>query len=491
MLVIYLLVGVAVAWLVSRLLFDPLSHIPGPFISRILPLYYIRMIRNGNYIFTLKGLHAKYGPVVRLGPSDVSFATISAFDCIYGVAGDRHFVISGSRRNMLVQQDTMVDIMLSNCVTKGVREWLRPLVTSSLNNLTGAPTERMFNVAFADALKLHQVGRRESRSMPIALDSLILDYMWNLGSLLAFGKRAKESSRTNFDRLIDDNERFACFLEICYCFAGRFTLQKHRQSIYNVWRVLCKLARLPELCDDDGEHGTIIVEDNQYALIKVAAKEMGKVDLPEIYSIVNSYSTKLSIYATGHTANAMFYYLLKNERCLQALEVELLSVFQSYSGICTERLVSLPYLNACIAEVLRLAPPFSAGILQRVSRGATVDGIYVPAGTGVAVDQYSLAHSEEHWDSPASFLPERWLDSGSRKTNKASRPFLFGTRACPGRNMAMQLLRLILAKTIYLYRLQLVNTEFDITNSCSRVGWTGIELRVMMEPRLEGVLGYE
>lgn len=109
----------------------------------------------------------------------------------------------------------------------------------------------------------------------------------------------------------------------------------------------------------------------------------------------------------------------------------------------------------------------------------------------MAVDQYSLAHNEDHWDSPASFLPERWLDSSYRKNNKASRPFLFGTRACPGRNMALQLLRLILAKTVYLYRMQLVNSDFDITQSCSRVGWTGIKLQVMMKPRLEGALGYE
>ena len=57
--------------------------------------------------------------------------------------------------------------------------------------------------------------------------------------------------------------------------------------------------------------------------------------------------------------------------------------------------------------------------------------------------------------------------------------------------MALQLLRLILAKTVYLYRMQLVNSDFDITQSCSRVGWTGIKLQVMMKPRLEGALGYE
>lgn len=96
---------------------------------------------------------------------------------------------------MLVPQDTMVDIMLSNCVSKGVRGWLRPVVTSTLNDLTGVPAERMFNAAFASALKVHQVGRTES---PVALDILNLDYMWDLGSLLAFGKHAKRSGRCTY-----------------------------------------------------------------------------------------------------------------------------------------------------------------------------------------------------------------------------------------------------------------------------------------------------
>lgn len=43
-------------------------------------------------------------------------------------------------------------------------------------------------------------------------------------------------------------------------------------------------------------------------------------------------------------------------------------------------LARLPYLNACINETFRITPAFNGGILQRVSWGATVDGIYVPPG---------------------------------------------------------------------------------------------------------------
>lgn len=188
-----------------------------------------------------------------------------------------------------------------------------------------------------------------------------------------------------------------------------------------------------------------------------------------------------------------------------------MSTFQSYGEICDQRLATLPYLNACISESLRIAPPFSAGILQRVSQGAAVDGVYIPPGvsllcffsrsfclltdilqTGVQVDQYSLGNSEEHWDSAGSFLPERWFDPNARKTEKASRPFLIGARQCPGRNMALQFLRLAVGKMVYLYHMEMVNKDFDIAqHSSSCLSWTNVNVVVSMKPREAGVFGYE
>lgn len=133
------------------------------------------------------------GPVVRLGPSDISFATISAYDKIYGIGADKHFAISGSRRSLLVDTDTMTDVMLSSCLGSEPRSWLRPIVASSLSSLTGESSERMFNSAFEDGLKSHRVGR--DPSTPIDLTTFHQDYVWTLGSLLAFGRQPKLYTR--------------------------------------------------------------------------------------------------------------------------------------------------------------------------------------------------------------------------------------------------------------------------------------------------------
>ena len=82
--------------------------------------------------------------------------------------------------------------------------------------------------------------------------------------------------------------------------------------------------------------------------------------------------------------NAVFYYLLRNSQCLERLEEEVLSVGVSHEELSDNRLAKLPYLNACINETFRMAPAFNGGILQRVSCGATVDGVYVPPGVSLS-----------------------------------------------------------------------------------------------------------
>jgi hypothetical protein len=175
------------------------------------------MIRQRNFTFTLKKLHDAYGmvtacsstirlsnitkhesnnlsgPVVRLGPSDISFATISAYDTIYGAGADKYFAISGSRRSLLVNTRTMTDVLLSSCLGKEPRSWLRPIVVSTLGDLTGAGSERAFNSAFEDGLRSHCIGR--TPSTPIDLSTFHQDYVWALGDLLAFGRKPKLFSR--------------------------------------------------------------------------------------------------------------------------------------------------------------------------------------------------------------------------------------------------------------------------------------------------------
>jgi len=70
---------------VYNLYFHSLAHIPGPLLARATPIPYIRRIRNGQMVPWLEEMHRKYGDVVRVTPTEVSFVTgETAWPEIYG-----------------------------------------------------------------------------------------------------------------------------------------------------------------------------------------------------------------------------------------------------------------------------------------------------------------------------------------------------------------------------------------------------------------------
>jgi hypothetical protein len=64
--------------------FHPLASIPGPKICGITRIPYWLVALKGEDVQWMKSLHDKYGPVVRFGPTDVSYAAAQAWSDIHG-----------------------------------------------------------------------------------------------------------------------------------------------------------------------------------------------------------------------------------------------------------------------------------------------------------------------------------------------------------------------------------------------------------------------
>ncbi|KAL3264744.1 hypothetical protein ABHI18_000449 [Aspergillus niger] len=490
MFALYLITVVFVGWLVYRLHLDPLSHIPGPFLAKFIPICNIRMIHTGRVVFTFKELHDTYGPVVRIGPSELSFATVTAFDSIYGFEGDRNFALLGSRK-VLVANMAGTEESLGNTTSRESRRKLRPLVTNTLKEVTAASAERYCHLALGEQLAAHHVGQAESTR--ISLSTMNHRYLWQLANMVAFGNRGQEEDRENFNSHVRWPNTFIFFMESLFVFMSRATIHQHVTTVFRIFqaiRFVCgQSTQSPQIkfINDDSTF-----PDNLRSRLRQAAIKAGLHDVSELSLLINCMVLRFSIYGTSdHMINAMFYYLLRNPQCLKRLEMEVLSVGTSVEELSDDRLAKLPYLNACINETFRIAPAFNGGILQRVSCGATVDGIYVPPGVAVTVDNYTLGHSKQYWENPDDFCPERWLESSGKDVFKACRPFLIGTRQCPGRQMAYQMFRILVAKLVYLYSMELVNKDFDIKrDTFCHLHWTGLKVDVIMKPRTPGILGY-
>lgn len=62
----------------------PLHHIPGPLAARASQIWLFSRLYNGHPREDQRRLHEKYGPVVRIGPNEVSIADAASLNAIYG-----------------------------------------------------------------------------------------------------------------------------------------------------------------------------------------------------------------------------------------------------------------------------------------------------------------------------------------------------------------------------------------------------------------------
>jgi cytochrome P450 len=112
-----------------------------------------------------------------------------------------------------------------------------------------------------------------------------------------------------------------------------------------------------------------------------------------------------------------------------------------------EAIHPLRYLEACILETGRLFPPV-AQTVHLAARENSFEGVQIPAGTEML--QYFPFNNRDTSTDPLAnhFRPERWLDPDDSAHRRYPNLFLSGTRACPGRNLIMFVVKTAIAKLL-------------------------------------------
>ncbi|KAM7215487.1 Isotrichodermin C-15 hydroxylase [Rhypophila decipiens] len=184
----------------------------------------------------------------------------------------------------------------------------------------------------------------------------------------------------------------------------------------------------------------------------------------------------------------LFYFLLQNPDAMHTLINEVRSSFHSYDSIEPDKLRTLPWLNACMQETLRLGSTATHHSLPRHSPGATVNGEYIPKGTTCRYSMFTYSRSSRFFHDAKSFRPERWLASGSHEMynpafanddHSAFYPFILGPRQCPGREVARVTMRLVCAKMFWLFDVEQLSKRLDFDRDLNVYGmWVKPDLRV-------------
>jgi cytochrome P450 len=159
----------------------------------------------------------------------------------------------------------------------------------------------------------------------------------------------------------------------------------------------------------------------------------------------------------------IIYLLLCNPTSLATLTSYLRTSFQSIDEI-NSITVNIDYLLAVLNEALRMYPPVGT-FLSRVTppEGCFIAGRFIPGNTSVSVSQRGVNRSASNFLRPNEFAPQRWTGDAEFWDDKLKvvQSFSVGPRNCIGRNLAFFEMKLVLAKFLYSFDLELCEESRD------------------------------
>ncbi|KAJ6569111.1 cytochrome P450 monooxygenase [Mycena capillaripes] len=167
---------------------------------------------------------------------------------------------------------------------------------------------------------------------------------------------------------------------------------------------------------------------------------------------------------TSNSACAIIDYIAGNPRVQARLQDELDANLGTEDDFvtCSEQIKHLPYLEACINEGLRIHSTSALGLPRVVPEGGlTVCGQDFPAGTVLSVPSYTIHRDPGVWgDDPEVYRPERWLEADrAAAIQKTFNPYSVGPRACIGRNLAALELLIIVSSLVRRFDFVLAEPE--------------------------------
>ncbi|XP_059574217.1 cytochrome P450 2G1-like [Alligator mississippiensis] len=150
----------------------------------------------------------------------------------------------------------------------------------------------------------------------------------------------------------------------------------------------------------------------------------------------------------------------------------------------------MPYTNAVIHEIQRLANILPIGVPRKVTCDTHFRGYLLPKDTDVSTALGIILQDPKYFKDPKSFHPEHFLDEeGHFKRNDSFLPFGTGKRVCLGKSLALMELFLMLTTILQRFTLKSPKEpqEIDLTPKVSGLGIVPPNYELYALPREEGL----
>lgn len=427
------------AFYIVRVELAPLSKVPGPWYTKWTDLELVYHWINGSRPTYIHRLHERYGPVVRVGPSEVDVTDPMALKAIYAIKNEYpktpwYLLLAGHgghdvfntpdieihRRQRRLLGGTMSESALKNyntaimsrvdyTITRMREEFNKQGAIDVCKWWLFMTTDIIGELTFGESFKTLEQGKKSGYTRDLELS----------GSLSAI--------RTIFSSAIPVL-RYLPIPAIRQAFQSTKNMTKYAED---------SLSRHHNLQASDPTRGRLTL----FTKI-VQAKDENKLSFDETRNNASAFIIAGSD-TTANTLTYLVWSVCKRPAIKAKLMEELNTLPDDYND---HDLQKLSYLSYVIEETLRLHPVVPCGLPRAVPpSGASLGGRWLPGGTTVACQSYSMHRTPEAFPDAESFIPERW-EKPTKEMKDVFMAFGLGSRVCLGMHLAYMELRLGVAK---------------------------------------------
>ncbi|KAI9673869.1 MAG: hypothetical protein M1817_002075 [Caeruleum heppii] len=446
------IVGYLGAGAIYRLYFSPVAKFPGPKLAALTLWYefYHDVVRRGQYIFEVRKMHEKYGPIVRINPYEVSIDDIDFYDELFTYSRtakrDRYewqIKLFGTPRATFSagphELHRVRKAHFAPFFGKASVKNLEPKIVYQLERLCAkldgykeskepVPLGTAFTALTTDIITEYVFGRTWNK-----LEAPGMGFSWHrlmseFGEMSAFIKQfgwatdvMKAIPPGLAQQFFPDSvparlqhELGQLQYDVVDCLAASDPDSKVTPADRNPEAVLIQLARSPDIPPEAKTFATMF--DEAQNLVGAGTE------------------------TTARALRVIVVHLLSNPAKMRRLKEELATVMPERTSVVSwARLEQLPYLTAVVMEGLRL----SYGVAGRLTRIAPEEAMKfkqwtIPAGVPMSAWTVYNHQNETAFPDCQAFQPERWLVPKEERAilERHFTPFAKGLRMCIGSNLA-------------------------------------------------------
>ncbi|PIN13797.1 Cytochrome P450 CYP2 subfamily [Handroanthus impetiginosus] len=162
--------------------------------------------------------------------------------------------------------------------------------------------------------------------------------------------------------------------------------------------------------------------------------------------------------------------VIRHPEVMEKLQKELEEVVGKDKMVEESHLPNLKYLDYVVRESFRLHP-VGPLLIHESMEDCEVDGFRIPKKTRVLINVWAIGRDPVAWKDPEKFFPERFYENNVDVRGRDFQliPFGSGRRGCPGLQLGLTMVQLMVAQLVHCFDWELpigmMNSDLDMSEN--------------------------